>query len=182
MNISFKPLETKHMPLLFEWLQKPHVKVWWDPETDWTPELLQEKYGSYPDGYYFEDGIKKPLRAFIIEVDHQPVAYIQLYEIRSYPGADSIPKDCLPESSTGLDIFIGDETLVGKGYGTKILKEFVAQHIAPHHEACFVDPDRNNRSAIRAYEKAGFHVLQEDGKTLWMMWRRICDHAYPKTL
>lgn len=171
MNISFTPLETDHLPLLFEWLQKSHVKIWWDPHVDWTPELLQEKFGSYPDGYYFEDGIKKPLRAFIVELDLQPIAYVQLYEVRNYPGADSIPEDQLPTNSVGLDIFIGEEAFLGKGYGTKILKAFLTQKVAPSQEACFVDPDKNNLKAIGAYEKAGFRTLQEAGKTLWMVWR-----------
>ncbi len=170
MNITFKPFQKDHLPLLFKWLEKPHVKVWWDPDIDWTPELLQEKYGTHADGYYLEDGIKKPLRAFIVEVDHQPVAYVQLYDIHNYPGDNGIPEGELPDRSCGLDIFIGDEAFVGKGYGTAILKEFLSQHVAPSHEACFVDPDKNNRSAIRAYEKAGFRVLQEAGQTLWMVW------------
>lgn len=173
MDISFKPLQTDDLPLLFKWLEKPHVQIWWDPGVDLTPELLQEKYGSYPDGYYVEDGIKKSLRAFIVEIDHQPVAYTQLYDIRNYPGADSIPELQLLASSTGLDIFIGNEAYVGKGYGTAILKEFLSQHVASSHEACFVDPDKNNLQAIRAYEKAGFRILQESGETVWMMWKKI---------
>ncbi|MBP6985202.1 MAG: GNAT family N-acetyltransferase [Alphaproteobacteria bacterium] len=173
MNITFKPLQTDHLPLLFKWLEKPHVQIWWDPGVDLTPELLQEKYGSYPDGYYVEDGIKKPLNAFIVEIDHHPVAYTQLYDIRNYPGAAKIPEVQLLANCTGLDIFLGDEAYVGKGYGTAILKEFLSRHVAPSHEACFVDPDKNNLQAIRAYEKAGFRTLQEAGKTVWMMWKKI---------
>lgn len=172
MDIIFNPLQADHLPLFFKWLQKPHVKVWWDPGVDLTPELLQEKYGSYPDGYYVEDGIQKPLRAFIVEIDHKPVAYTQLYDIRNYPGADNIPEVKILASCTGLDIFIGDEADVGKGFGTAILQEVLAQHVAPFHEACFVDPDKNNLQAIRAYEKAGFVILQESGETVWMMWKK----------
>jgi RimJ/RimL family protein N-acetyltransferase len=172
MKITFTPLKAGHLPLLFKWLQKPHVKIWWDPGVDLTPELLQEKYGSYPDGYYVEDGIKKPLRAFIVEVDHQPVAYTQLYDIRNYPGADSIPEVQLLASCTGLDIFIGDEAYVGKGFGTAILKEVLSQYVVPTHDACFVDPDKSNLKAIRAYEKAGFRILQEAGQTIWMLWTK----------
>ena len=173
MDITFKPLQTDHLPLLFRWLEKPHVKVWWDPKIDWTPELLQEKYGSYSEGYYLENGIKKPLRAFIVEVDHEPVAYVHLYDVRDYSREAGIPEDKLHDRSTGLDLFIGDEAFVGKGYGTAILKEFLSQHVAPSHEACFVDPDKNNLQAIRVYEKAGFRALQAAGHTLWMVWTKV---------
>lgn len=173
MDITFKPLKNDHLPLMFQWLQKPHVKIWWDPDLDWTPDLLQEKYGTHADGYYVENGIKKPLRAFVVEAKNEPVAYVQLYNVHNYPGADAIPKDELAPSSAGLDMFIGEEAFVGKGYGTAILKEFLAQHVAPSHEACFVDPDKKNLQAIRAYEKAGFRSLQEMGNTLWMVWTKI---------
>lgn len=173
MDVTFKPLQTDHLPLFFKWLEKSHVQIWWDPGVDLTPESLQEKYGSYPEGYYLEDGVKKPLRAFIVEVDHQPVAYTQLYDIRNYHGADNVSEVKLLLSCTGLDIFIGDEAYVCKGYGTAILKEFLSQHVAPFYDVCFVDPDKNNLQAIRAYEKAGFLILQEEGKTLWMMWKKI---------
>ncbi len=173
MDITFKPLQTDHLPLLFQWLEKPHVKAWWDPDVQWTMELIHEKFGTYVDGYNLEDGVKKPLQAFIVEIDHRPVAYIHLYNPRDYPREDGIPENELPDRSTGLDIFVGDEAFVGKGNGTSILKEFLTQHVAPSHEACFVDPDKNNLQAIRAYEKAGFQVLQEAGQTVWMMWKKM---------
>lgn len=172
MKITFSRLEANHLPLFYEWLQKPHVKTWWDPDMNWTPELLQEKYSSYAEGYYFENGIKKPLQAFMVDIDNKPAAYIQLYDIRNYPGAEGILEDDTRDACTGLDIFIGDETFLGKGYGTIILKTILSQHVSPQFDACYVDPDKQNLQAIRAYEKAGFRVLREAGQNFWMMWSK----------
>lgn len=168
MTISFKPLKNDHLPLFFKWLEKPHVQVWWDPGVDLTPELLQEKYASYPDGYYVEDGIKKPLRAFIVEIDHQPVAYVQLYNVHNYPAANNIAEVMLLVNCAGLDIFIGDEAYVGKGFGTAILRQFLKEFVDPKFEACLVDPDKNNIQAIRTYEKVGFRAMKAHGNLILM--------------
>ena len=169
MDITFNPLQTDHLPLLFKWLEKPHVQIWWDPGVDLTPESLEEKYGSYPDGYYVEDGIKKPLRAFIVEVDHEPVAYVQLYNVQNYPGANNITELKFLVNCAGLDIFIGDEKHVSKGIGTAILRQFLIEFVDPKFEACLVDPDKNNIQAIRAYEKVGFRAMKPHGNLILMM-------------
>ena len=76
MNITFTSLTESHFPLLLKWLETTHVKLWWDQDVKWTPELIQEKYGSYVKGYklapkrYCErsdtiQGNTKSLRAFI---------------------------------------------------------------------------------------------------------------------
>ena len=51
MKISFKPLSVTHFENLLKWLQQPHVKKWWYANVNYTLELIQEKYGSYVDGY-----------------------------------------------------------------------------------------------------------------------------------
>lgn len=59
-----------------------------------------------------------------------------------------------------LDIYIGEENSIGRGWGSKIIQKFCQIHIDPHFEACFVDPDISNVQAIRAYEKAGFKTIK----------------------
>ena len=54
MNIIFKPLGEADFPLLLKWLEKSHVKAWWDPDILWTLELIKEKYSDYVKGYKIE--------------------------------------------------------------------------------------------------------------------------------
>ncbi len=124
MDITFKPLQTNHLPLLFLWLEKPHVKAWWDPDVQWTMELIQEKFGTYVDGYNLEDGVKKPLQAFIVEIDNEPVGYVHLYNLRDYSREDGIPEDELPDSCTGLDTSSATGQLWAEAMGQRYCKSF----------------------------------------------------------
>lgn len=169
MNITFKPLQRDHLLLLLCWLEKPHVKAWWDPDIQWTMELVWEKYGSYVEGYKLEGGIEKPMAAYIACLDEIPVAYIQLYNAHDYPREDGASLDDLPESLAAIDIFMGEEAYVGKGYDSAIMRQFLEEFVDPKFEACFVDPDQDNTQAIRAYEKAGFMGGKTHGDSIWMI-------------
>lgn len=63
MKITFTPLAESNFPLLQKWLETPHVKAWWDQDVKWTPELIQEKYRDYVEGYKIENGIAKTIKA-----------------------------------------------------------------------------------------------------------------------
>lgn len=169
MNITFAPLTKNHFSLLLEWLKTAHVRQWWDHDIDWTPKLIAQKFAAYIDGYKLEDGKRKPLHAYIINIDEQEIGYIQYYNVHDFPLADTAFE--LPPSLAGLDIFIGDINHIGKGIGALILSKFIRIYIDPSYNACFVDPDISNIAAIRAYEKVGFQQLKtcKEGKELWML-------------
>jgi ribosomal protein S18 acetylase RimI-like enzyme len=170
VKITFIPLQTGHLFLLLDWLEKTHVKAWWDQDVAWTMEPVEEKYGSYVDGYKLENGIQKPMWAYIACVSNKPVGYIQLYNAHDYPREDGASLDHLPKSLAAIDIFIGEEACVGKGYGSAIMKQFMEEYVDHKFDACFVDPDLDNIQAIRAYENAGFKsIVSNSPKTLWML-------------
>jgi RimJ/RimL family protein N-acetyltransferase len=172
MQISLRPLRKDDLPLLLAWLSKPHLKTWWDPEIVWTADLVAEKYGSYIEGYKLEGGIKKPMQAYIAHVDDVSVAYVQLYNAHDFPREDGASLDDLPRSLAALDIFIGEQAYMGRGYGSAILKQFLQEYVANNYDACFVDPDKTNLQVIRAYEKTGFESIGTRRESLWMLWRR----------
>lgn len=171
MKLTFTPLQESHFPLLLTWLESPHVKAWWDQDIHWTTELVKEKYGSYVEGYKWEQGLKKPFQAYIITANDHPMGYIQSYNAYDFPREDNIPLENLPKSLAGLDFFIGEPRYLEKGYGSEILRQFLKEHIDPIYEACFVDPDTRNIRAIRAYEKAGFKKIKpvKEGTIIWMV-------------
>ncbi|WP_353733564.1 GNAT family N-acetyltransferase [Rossellomorea vietnamensis] len=70
-----------------------------------------------------------------------------------------------------MDCFIGESELFNKGIGTKMVKEFINQIIqedAP--DFIVLDPSKENKRAIRCYEKAGFKSRSEinEGTSLVM--------------
>ncbi|MGD0465923.1 MAG: GNAT family N-acetyltransferase [Gammaproteobacteria bacterium] len=170
MNITFKSLQKSHFPLLLKWLKTPHIKAWWDPGLKWTKKLIQEKYGNYVYGYKLENNIPKKIHAFIIEIDKQPIGYIQVYD--AYDFHRSVPLKNLPKSLAAFDIFIGQKEYLNKGIGSKVIKLFLESFCKSKYKYIFVDPDHNNIAAIKAYEKAGFKKIEEqleESKEIWML-------------
>lgn len=168
MNIEFIPLAESHFSLLLKWLQMSHVKAWWDKDVDWTPELIREKYASYVNGYKVENGVPKPISAYIICVNETPIGYIQIYN--AYDFSRSKPLAGLPSSLAAFDMFIGEEPYLKQGIGSKAIVQFLSKY-GGSYKHVFADPDSTNLAAIRTYEKAGFKRIddQPDTGEIWMI-------------
>jgi RimJ/RimL family protein N-acetyltransferase len=78
----------------------------------------------------------------------------------------------------GLDLFLGEADLLGRGIGTRVIDAFTRDVVfgreATH--ACVVDPDAENLPSLRAFAKAGFvrvreFVDPEDGRLHTLVWR-----------
>lgn len=160
MKISFKPLATTDFENLLKWLQKPHIKKWWDTDVNYTLELIQEKYGSYVDGYKKTGSESKPIHAFIIYFDDTPIGYIQYYNAYDFP-RDECQLNNLPKSLAAIDMFIGDENYLGKGIGAQSLELFLDSHVFAKFDYALVDPDSSNLAAIKTYENVGFKPFDD---------------------
>jgi RimJ/RimL family protein N-acetyltransferase len=144
----FRPLRFSDVPLMHEWFNLPHVQKFYSLR-QWTEQQVLEKLEPYITGV-------KPVLGFIALMDEKPIGYVQQCRIIDYPW----PNQNLPEeiinSAAGVDLFIGDETLIGKGIGGQVLKAFIEHIIWPEFQYCIVDPDTKNIAAIRCYEKLNF--------------------------
>lgn len=178
MNIIFKPFRKTDFPLMLKWLEMPHVKAWWpidqnlgvsgEHNTQWTPELIREKYDSYTKGYKLENGIAKSISAYIIFVDETPIGYIQIYNAHDFSRVK--PLTGLPSSLAAFDVLIGEENYLKQGIGSSAIVQFLKDH-ADAYTHIFADPDSNNIAAIRAYEKAGFKKIKDQPNIdeVWMI-------------
>lgn len=162
MEIMFSLLQKNHFSLLLRWLESPHVKNWWDRDIQYTHELIKKKYTPYTQGFQIIfDTQKKPMYAFIIEIDNQPIGYIQYYNKYDFlPNRDYKIK-ALHVSLASIDFYIGETRYLGKGIGTKILQNFLKLYVFKEFESCFVSPDTANKSAIFSYKNAGFEIVKE---------------------
>ena len=163
-RIGFAPVEPKHYPLLLAWLNRPHVREWWgDPD---------EELGFIRDMVEGRD----TTRPFLITLDGEPLGYIQYWFLGHHQNEEWIKDNPwlteLPSDAVGVDVSIGDPTLLSKGYGSAAVKAFVARLIGEGYRTIIIDPDPGNRRAVRAYEKAGFrtipHLKGRTGDTLLM--------------
>ena len=95
---------------------------------------------------------------FVIEIDGRPVGSIQTYLVSDYP--EWIGDE---PGVAGVDLFIADEGLTGRGIGPRILVEFMLTvvFVDPATTACVAAPDVANAASLRAFEKAGFRPERE---------------------
>lgn len=148
-EIAFQQMKPEHLALWNKWIEIPHVKDVWFIEGYEPAEYMAKKLDG--NGYDYP---------FIILLYEQPVGFIQSCDLYAYRTLCPKPKGVFTHEEPGtfcFDLFIAEEELLGKGYGTKIVEHF-AQMLRDDFKAkkILIDPAVDNRRAIRCYEKAGF--------------------------
>jgi aminoglycoside 6'-N-acetyltransferase len=161
VTVGFRPLRQADLRLMYEWLRREHVRRWWDDHE--TYEDVVEHYLPSLEG-------RRPTDLYLILLDDRPVGFIQTYLVTDHPEyADLVG---VGSGVAGVDLFIADEELTGKGLGPEVLLRFLGEVVfsEPGTIACIADPDVRNTASIRAFEKAGFRRAGEffdpsDGET-----------------
>lgn len=148
--ITFRRLERLDLPLIARWRAEPHVVRWWGPPPDLT--AVETEHGPQIDG-------TEPTEVFIVQVDGAPVGFIQRYLNRDNPEWDRQVQ--LP-GAAGIDYYIGEPDLTGRGLGPRLISQFVEQlfHDLPDVDCVAVGVLEENRPSWRALEKAGFRRLR----------------------
>jgi aminoglycoside 6'-N-acetyltransferase len=132
-------MSVDNLPLMARWLEQPHVSEWWhDP----------------PGGFQLVSGdLDHPdVAQFIVCAEERPFAYLQCYRL-SAVNKGLGPQ---PEGTRGLDQFIGEADMLGRGHGSAFVRDFADRLLATGTPRVVLDPEPGNARAIRAYEKAGF--------------------------
>ena len=151
--ISFRRLRASDLVLMHRWLNAPHVARWWYDEGASDREV---KENSLPriEG-------RETVEPFVILHGEKPIGYIQ-----SYPISDGDDEEYARlvdvEKSAGVDLFIGEAEYLYRGFGQRVLRRFLAEHVFsdPGISVCVIGPEPKNVAAIRAYEKAGFRPFK----------------------
>lgn len=166
MRIGFRRLAMADMPMLHQWLRRPHVAEWWSP----TPSLDQvvEEFAPLTQPGHRDQG-------YIALDDSHEIGYIQSYVVKG--GGDGWWEDEQDPGARGIDQFLADANCLGRGLGTEMVRAFVMQLFEdPSVTRVQADPHPGNVRAIRCYEKAGFHAVKEvdtpDGRALLMISTR----------
>lgn len=166
-KITFEKFNESHFSLMLKWLEKPHIKKWWDSNVLYTPEQVKEKYTDYTNGHRKIGNTYKSIQAYVIRVNSYPIGYIQTYNAYDFPRDYQLSD--LPENLASLDFFIGDEDYLFRGIGSKSLNLFLNQYIFSSYRYAFVDPKIENEIGIRTYEKAGFSIIKKVKGSFWMI-------------
>ena len=141
-------LDFYDIPLMHRWFNAPHVQAFYSLH-DWSEKEVLAKLTPYITG-------EKPVVGGIVLIDKQPIGYVQTYKVADYPWPNQDLSQEIIDSAAGMDIFIGDETMIGCGVGQRIIEQFLKIYIWPKFNYCFVDPNIKHQAAIHCYQKVGF--------------------------
>jgi len=130
--------------MLMYWDTKQHV-IDCDPDTDWDWEYELKRNPTW----------RKQL---VAELDGSPIGFVQIIDAHleeSHYWGEMEPK------SMAIDIWIGEEESLNKGYGTQMMQMAIDLCFAdPEVSKIWIDPLQSNVKAHRFYERLGF-VFQE---------------------
>ena len=105
-DYRFRPATEADLPLLRRWRAMPHVVEWWG-----APDVEPE-----------DEKLTEPLVAMtIVEHEGRPFAFIQDYSPHDW---DPHPFSYLPPGSRGIDHYIGEPDMIGRGHGSAFIRFF----------------------------------------------------------
>ncbi len=130
--------------ILQQWNQQPHMRAakgvgdW-----GWKAELAQQQAGR---------------ENLIADVAGSPIGFVQITD----PALDdSHYWGLLEPGFRAVDLWIGKEANVGKGYRTRMMEQALERSFAdPAVKAVLIDSLYDNTRAIRFYEKFGFEFVE----------------------
>lgn len=156
--ITLRPLTADDLPMLEEWIGRPHWQEWWGDPAEEIAHIRNKVEG------------RDTTRPFIFEVDGSPAGYIQYWFADDQKTAEALAKHpwlaAFPAGSVGIDLSIAEAKSLSKGLGSATVRAMADRLWAEGHRHITIDPHAENHRAIRAYEKAGFRPIPElIGKT-----------------
>lgn len=163
-NIRFELLKAADIPLLTRWLQEPHVRPFWKGEPS----------EAAADAHYLS--VNRKIFGFVVYMNDHPVGFVQCQNIGSehqfYAWASSAGE------TWGMNLLIGEAALTGISLAQSVIEQFICKMIFEHPKVSLilVDPNVDNKRAIRAYAKADFHPVLElkiKAENILLMRRRV---------
>ncbi|MEM8567072.1 MAG: GNAT family N-acetyltransferase [Bacteroidota bacterium] len=145
MEISFRKAGIEDLDLLKYWDTKPHV-IACDPDDDWDWEI--------------ELRYDPPRREQLVaEGDGREIGFVQIIDPAE---EESHYWGTIEPNLRAIDIWIGEEDDLNKGYGTIMMKKAVNScFLNSEVTAILIDPLASNVKAHRFYERLGFVFEQQ---------------------
>lgn len=161
--MKIRKMVHEDLELMTKWLNtKEILEFFGHPSAPPSARQVQEKYGPRIDGAI-------AVEPYIAETDGRPFAFLQGYRIANADYANY--GYAMDETIYGIDQFIGEPALFNKGYGTRLVTEFLRFIFQEKQaDAIVLDPELSNPRAIRCYEKCGFRKVKKiEGNKKWLM-------------
>ena len=163
---TFRPLVAADLPMLHEWLGRPHVAQWWKAPPSYAG--VAAEFREHLDPRFTTHG-------YIALHRGEPAGFIQSYHVMG--SGDGWWPDETDPGARGIDQFLADGKALGRGLGSAMISAFVERLFEdPAVTKVQIDPSPDNLRAIRAYRRGGFEpqseVMTPDGPALLMVRHR----------
>ena len=152
---SMRAEETDFQQYL-QWMTDPETMKYWEGMTvRFTYERVVEEY---------RENLREQVWPCFMEYEGRAVGYCQFCTLdAAYFEIPQAGYDAFagPEDAVfGIDMFLGETVLRGRGLGTRALKLLLHALFDRYGaDAVMIDPKTHNTRAIRCYRKAGFQDL-----------------------
>lgn len=143
--IKLRPATIADLKLLRYWDTKQHV-IDCDPDDDWNWEVELLRDPSWRE-------------QLVAEIDNRPIGFLQIIdpfqEETQYWGE-------VERTKRAIDIWIGEEADLNKGYGTQMMRLAIARCFLDRKvDGILIDPLKSNVKAHRFYKRLGFEFKEE---------------------
>ena len=128
---EFRPMTADDLPLIKRWLETPHVIGVVGHDAAEQFELVSGDL-DHPD-----------MAQFIVAATARPFAYLQCYNLSAWNTGFG-PQ---PAGTRGLDQFIGEPDMLGRGHGSAFIRAFAERLLADGTPRIVIDPDPANARA-----------------------------------
>ena len=168
-SLTLRLMTEQDLPLLHDWLNRPHVVEWWGGEAQ--PPSLAEVLEHYAPRVLSQDAVTPYIALWAGE----PMGYAQSY-VALGSGEGWWENETDP-GVRGIDQLLAHPDQLNQGLGTQLVRALVERLFADLAVTKLqTDPAPNNRRAIRCYEKAGFVqqglITTPDGPAVYMVQTR----------
>jgi aminoglycoside 6'-N-acetyltransferase len=158
-ELSIRLMNRNDFNLMVKWLNDQKVLEFFE-EPPSNLDRVNQKYGPRVDGKHY-------VIPCIVEYKEQPIGYMQYYQIQEtelkkygYNGNENI---------YGIDQFIGETELWGKGIGTKMIQLMLNYLSKKGASKVVLEVKNTNGRAITSYKKCGFKRNKDLNNNLILM-------------
>jgi aminoglycoside 6'-N-acetyltransferase len=148
MPITLRSATIHDLPLLKYWDKKPHV-------------VFATGADAYIEDDWMEEQLRDPSKfvwIYMAMLDDRPIGIVQLCDPAN---EETHYWDEIGLGLMAIDIWIGEEDDLGKGYGTEMMKLAIAKCFEDTKvTGIVIDPLAINVRAIKFYQKLGFEFVE----------------------
>jgi aminoglycoside 6'-N-acetyltransferase len=146
--IGFRRVAEADLPLLHAWLNRPHLRRFYQKQ----PISLDEVTAEYTPAIRGEE----PGQLHLAMHQGRPFGYLQCYRNLDYP---AYAQELGFTDGASIDLYIGEPDMLGQGFGKRMERAYVLEVVFPSYPAeqhCYICHESGNTVAQACSGAAGF--------------------------